>query len=143
MGLYLPYPHLALSQACHRDEGWLTLESEVQKGLEPQPHWATLAQNHGPCEGPWVPLLGNSNCEGGRGTAQRQGLPNQFLKKVPLPPACLVPPQDWQFAGRLALKPVSSASADRQQCPDTHCCHLDGLLSEPEHPDPPPHEKLP
>lgn len=81
MGLYLPYPHLALSQACHRDEGWLTLESEVQKGLEPQPHWATLAQNHGPCEGPWVPLLGNSNCEGGRGTAQRQGLPNQFLKK--------------------------------------------------------------
>lgn len=34
--------------------------------------------------------------------------------------ACV--PQDWQFSGMLAFKPVSRVSADRQQCPGTHRC---------------------
>lgn len=88
-GGYTCLPYLALSQAFHGDERWLTLESEVQKALERQPHRVTLAQNHGTCEGSRVLLPATATARGGHCTETgiAQSDPHDT---VPLPAACLV-----------------------------------------------------
>lgn len=90
-GGYTCLPYLALSQAYHGDKGWLTLESEVQKALGPQPHRVTLAQNHGPCEGPPVLLLDPATATGGALHRDRDCPISSSWYNAPAP--CM--PADW------------------------------------------------